>query len=175
MCNKNINVVVAGQLTLDIIPAFGKHQTDLNDLLVPGKLNIVGPAAISTGGAVSNTGIALHRLGITTHLMGKVGNDPLSKSVLKIIQDEGQLLTKNIIIADGQHTSYTIVINLPGIDRMFLHNPETNDTFVASDVKFDKVTNARLLHFGYPPLMRRMRENNGDETVKLFKTQKNTD
>jgi len=97
MINKNINVIVAGQLTLDIIPGFGKHQTDLNDLLVPGKLNIVGPAAVSTGGAVSNTGIALHRLGLTAHLMGKVGNDPLSKAVLKIIDDEGPSLTEQFV------------------------------------------------------------------------------
>ncbi len=172
MCNKNINVIVAGQLCLDIIPGFGKHQADLNDLLVPGKLNIVGPAAVSTGGAVSNTGIALHRLGITAHLMGKVGNDPLSKAVLKIVNDEGPALTDNMIIAEDQHTSYTIVINLPGIDRMFLHNPEINDTYVASDVKFDKITNAKLLHFGYPPLMRRMHENNGEQLIMLFQNAK---
>jgi len=61
---------------------------------------------------------------------------------------------------------------LPGIDRMFIHNPEINDTFVASDVNFDKVENARLFHFGYPPLMRRMHENNGEQLVQLFQNAK---
>ena len=57
-------------------------------------------------------------------------------------------------IADGQASSYTIVISPPQVDRAFLHCPGANDLFVAEDLDLDLIRQARWLHFGYPPLMR---------------------
>lgn len=162
------DVIVAGHLCLDIIPAFSPERRVLSDILAPGRLTNVGGAICSTGGAVSNTGLALHRYGLRTKLVGKVGDDAFGNVILDVIRQRGKELAECIVMAPGEPSSYTIVINPPGIDRIFLHCPGVNDTFCADDVDFEKIGKSRLLHFGYPPLMRGMFANGGVETVKLF-------
>ncbi len=170
--NTNPDVIVAGHLCLDIIPTFSGGERPLCDILAPGRLTTVGGAICATGGAVSNTGLALHRYGLKTQLVGKVGDDVFGEAILSVIRERDPSLTESIVIAPGEASSYTLVINPPNIDRMFLHCPGVNDTFCADDVEFPTLGKARLLHFGYPPLMRRMFENNGEETAKLFRNAK---
>ena len=160
-----IEVVVAGHICLDIIPAFPPHGAAFE----PGKLVKMGPATIATGGAVSNTGLALHRLGIATQLMGKVGNDLFGRAILDFI---GPKLAAGMIVADGATSSYTIVINPPGVDRSFLHCTGANDTFTAADIDAQKLTGARLFHFGYPTLMRSIYNDGGCEMEKMFRQAK---
>jgi len=77
-------------------------------------------------------------------------------------------LTAGMIVSSRCGTSYTVVVNPPGVDRMFLHWPGANDTFCAADLSADKLAGARLLHFGYPPLMRRMFTGGGRELALLL-------
>jgi sugar/nucleoside kinase (ribokinase family) len=55
------------------------------------------------------------------------------------------------------------------VDRIFLHHPGANDVFVADDVDFAVVADARLFHFGYPPLMRRFHDDKGAELARMFR------
>ncbi len=66
-------------------------------------------------------------------------------------------------------TSYSIIISPPDIDRIFLHSPGANNTFGAADVRYDVVAQARLFHFGYPPLMRRIYADNGAELIEIYR------
>ncbi|MFC4598452.1 carbohydrate kinase family protein [Cohnella hongkongensis] len=164
-------VVVAGHICLDMIPAIRGAEAparSVGELLVPGKLIDVGAAALSTGGAVSNTGIALHRLGFPVTLMGKVGDDLIGGMILSILRDSGEMLAEGMIVAPGESSSYTIVINPPGVDRIFLHCTGANDTFSADDVPAEKLDGVRLFHYGYPPLMKRMYEEDGAELERLL-------
>jgi len=162
-------VIVAGHICLDIIPTLEEHQGRMETLLSPGKLVNVGPAITATGGAVSNTGLALHQLGLATRLMGKVGDDLLGDGILSTLRERDSMLSNGMIVAVGEHSSYTIVINPPGIDRAFLHCPGANDTFGADDIPFSELGAARLFHFGYPPLMRRMFQNDGRELETVLR------
>lgn len=159
--------VVAGHICLDIIPTFDARQLPSGLLLEPGKLIHVGPPALATGGAVSNTGLSLHRLGVATRLMGKIGDDLFGRAILDIICSRDPALAEGMIRSDSP-SSYTIVVNPPGLDRSFLHCPGANDTFGADDVDLAQVASADLFHFGYPPLMRRMYEEEGRELMTLF-------
>lgn len=167
--------VVAGHICLDVIPDLS-HNPDprLSLLLRPGHLIEVGPATFSTGGPVSNTGLALRKLGIRTRLMGKVGNDLFGQAVRQIIASHGPDLAEGIVIDEQVSTSYTVIISPPGVDRIFLHCPGANDTFGVGDVRYDQVAQARLFHFGYPPIMRRMVEEGGVELVEIYRRAKET-
>ena len=79
-----------------------------------------------------------------------------------------------MVVVKGEETSYTIVIVPPGFDRIFLHNPGANNTFVADDINYDIVAQARLFHLGYPPLMKRLYENDGEQLIECFKRAKAT-
>ena len=165
---EKIDVIAAGHICLDLIPAFFDSANGKPDmLLVPGKLVNVGKLNISTGGPVSNTGIALSILGINTKLMGKIGNDHIGNLVLEILN--GRNLGDGMIVVDGEQTSYTVVINPPGFDRIFLHNTGANDTFCSNDINYDTVGRTKLFHFGYPPLMKQIYENSGRELMQIFK------
>ena len=50
--HKELQVVVAGHICLDIIPAFKKTDKKIDEIFVPGKLINVGSVNVSTGGPV---------------------------------------------------------------------------------------------------------------------------
>ncbi|HKJ68310.1 MAG TPA: carbohydrate kinase family protein, partial [bacterium] len=168
------DIIVAGHICLDLIPGFRESADALDSLFIPGKLTEVGPVVISTGGAVSNTGIAIHRLGIPTTLAGKIGDDLFGETVLNVLRANAGTLAEGMVIEEGASTSYTLVLNPPGVDRIFLHNPGTNDTFVAADVDTEVCRQVKIFHFGYPSLMRKMYENAGVEFIELMRTVKAT-
>lgn len=169
--DSKIDVIVAGHICLDMTPEFSKtNKSDIRDILTPGKLVNMGRVRISTGGAVPNTGLALSVLGVNTKLMGKIGNDSFGEIILRILRKfDAQ---DGMLVVDDEDSSYTIVIAVPGIDRIFLHNPGANNTFCADDINYGLVEKAGLFHFGYPPLMKKTFENGCEELIKIFKNVK---
>ncbi len=162
-------VAVAGHICLDIIPTIhGTGATPLDRFLIPGKLIDVGAAVLATGGAVSNTGLALHRLGVPVRLMGKTGSDHLGAVVRGLLEQAGPGLAAGLVVG-REPTSYTVVISPPGTDRVFLHCPGANDSFGPEDIDAAALRDLKLLHFGYPPLMRRMYEQGGAELETLLR------
>lgn len=161
-------VVVAGHICLDVIPSFDASAGGLDALRVPGSLLEVGPPVLSTGGAVSNTGLALHRLGIRTRLVGQVGDDFFGHAILDLLRDADPTLAEGMVVNPAATSSYTIVLNPPGVDRVFLHSPGANDAFAPGDVPPDRLVGARIFHFGYPPLMRATHADGGTHLAALF-------
>ncbi len=164
-------IIAAGHICLDITPVFPDNKTGkINDILSPGKLIQMGSADVHTGGSVANTGLGMKLLGADVELMGKIGNDAFGNMILTILRKYGA--DEHMIIADDATTSYSVVLAIPGIDRIFLHHPGANDTFSASDISHDQLSAASLLHFGYPPLMRSIYKNAGEELLNIMKTAK---
>lgn len=170
------HVAVAGHLCLDIAPQLAQlpHER-LMALLQPGRLVRVGAARIVNGGAVANTGLMLHQLGIPTRLVARIGDDPLAAVVRALIAAYDQRLTADLAVDRHAATSYTIVLNPPGVDRMFLYFPGANDQFEAADVTDELLRQVGLLHIGYPPLMRRLYEDNGAELVRILRRARDHD
>ena len=161
------DIVVAGHICLDIIPRINA-AVPLAELLRPGALVEIGPPVVSTGGAVSNTGLALRRLGVRTRLIGTIGADLFGDAIRRVLAGHDPALADALIVCPGAQTSYTVVLNPPGVDRTFLHCPGANDEFAAGDIPYDDLGGARLFHFGYPPSMRRFHADDGSELATLF-------
>jgi sugar/nucleoside kinase (ribokinase family) len=161
-----MDIIVAGHICLDIIPDWriGSIKT-----IIPGHILEMSGLKLSTGGAVANTGITLKKLGISTTLLGKIGSDAFGKVILEILQKEDKTLVENMIISKDEISSYTIVLNPPDTDRVFLHCPGPNHTFNANDIPYEKIKSGCIFHFGYPPLMKKFYENAGEELVKMFR------
>lgn len=161
-------IVVCGHLCLDIIPGF-PDNADSGGLFRPGKLSIVNAPVVSTGGAVSNVGISLHRLGAPTRLSARIGRDPFGRLIMEHLRAEGgPELAHGIAQVEGETSSYSVVLSPPGVDRIFLHCPGANDSFSESDVPDSLLAGADILHFGYPPLVKRMYADGGDGLARLF-------
>jgi sugar/nucleoside kinase (ribokinase family) len=170
---KDIEIVAAGHTCLDLIPAFiiDRKVDKLTDVLVPGKMINMGPCVVVGGGPVTNAGVSIRRLGVKTELIGKIGNDDFGKEILNWYEEhEGHF--KGIKMVEGESTSYTIAICIPGIDRFYLHHCGANDTFGYDDMDFDLVERSKLALFGYPPWMSKLYSNTGAELTKILKETK---
>jgi len=170
---KDIEIVAAGHTCLDLIPAFtieGKVDK-MTDVLVPGKMINMGKCVVVGGGPVTNAGVSIRRLGVKTELIGKIGDDDFGKQILQWYEEhEGHF--KGIKMVEGESTSYTIAICIPGIDRFYLHHCGANDTFGYDDMDFDLVKRSKLMLFGYPPWMKKLYENTGAQLTKILKKTK---
>lgn len=158
--------MVAGHLCLDITPVFPTALRGGN-LLAPGKLFEVGKAELHTGGAVSNTGLGLHVLGTKVRLVAKVGRDEFGKLARGIL--ERHQVEQCLIETDEAPTSYTVVLAPPGVDRTFLHHAGANHAFCSEDVTDEMLEGIDHLHLGYPPMMRRLYEKDGEDLVRLLR------
>jgi len=163
------HAIVAGHICLDIIPDVSTIEPGIfNANFRPGHLVEAGSATLSTGGPVSNTGLALHRLGVPVRLSAKIGDDAFGRVIERIVNSIDPQLLAGMKFDPQATTSYTIIISPPHIDRIFLHCPSANHEFGSADVNADQLAQADLLHFGYPPLMRRIYSDNGRELVDLL-------
>lgn len=160
-------IIVAGHICLDITPVFAtnKEIENMSEMLEPGKLINVEAANVNTGGCVANTGLALKILGEDVELMGKVGDDSFGEMISGILK---KCNAGGLIVDANSSSSYSVVLAIPGIDRIFLHNPGANNTFSNNDIKEESLKDAVFFHFGYPPLMRNMYVNSGEELLKIF-------
>ncbi len=161
-------IIAAGHICLDITPVFPDQKAEnIGDIMIPGKLIQMGGADVHTGGAVANTGLAMKILGADVTLMGKIGADEFGGMVENILHryDVGE----GMIVSEEESTSYSVVIAVPGIDRIFLHNPGANHSFGCEDIDYEEVAKADLFHFGYPPLMRQMYQEGGKGMAEMFR------
>jgi len=135
------SAVVAGHICLDIIPAVGHHFD-----LTPGRLYEVGAATLCTGGAVT-----------------------FGRAVAAILERYGAGLSAGLITDPQAVTSYTVVVNIPGVDRIFLHCPGANHTFGEADIVPSAYGEAALFHFGYPTLMGQTYAEDGRQLEAIFR------
>ena len=167
----NKKIIAAGHICIDITPMFprGVRCKELGDLLIPGKLINMDGADIHTGGSVANTGLALKKLGANVQLLGKVGNDAFGGMIAGILKEYG---AGGLIVDEGSATSYSVVLAVPGVDRIFLHDPGANNTFSNADIPEEALEGAALFHIGYPPVMRKLYAQDGAELVEILRRMK---
>ncbi len=84
-----------------------------------------------------------------------------------MLSDVDATLGHDLIVAKDD-TSYSIIISLPGTDRMILHCPGANHSFDSDDLPDSALEGTRILHVGYLPLMRAMYQRNGESLKRLL-------
>ena len=136
--------LVAGHVCIDLIPALAGPVD-----LAPGGLVEVGPIALRPGGCVSNTGRDLLALGAPAQLIADVGDDEMGRVLCRMLAAEaGPAAALRAI--PGQTTSYSLVVQPPGGDRVFWHHVGANASFDGDGID---LAAGDLLHVGYPPLL----------------------
>ena len=165
--NNEKSIVVAGHICLDITPVFPPEKAaNVGEILAPGKLILMDGVSIHVGGAVGNTGLALRKIGVNACLMGKMGNDSFGDLILKLLSEYES--EKGMIVKENAESSYSVVLAIPGLDRMFLHSAGVNDTFAATDLDFLTIAQSTIFHFGYPQTLKMMYQNEGTGLVQML-------
>lgn len=165
---KKYDAVIAGYFCVDMVPEFPENlqETSISGILKPGKLIEIGGLDFTLGGVVANTGMAMKKFGRKVVMNGLTGDDLLGKIARERLQKHDLLDGMQITSKAG--TAFSIVLAPPGIDRIFLESPGCNQIFDAGFIDFEAVSQSRLFHFGYPPLLRQFYLNNGDRLLTLL-------
>ncbi len=165
---KQYDAVVAGYTCVDFIPDFGKHNSvqQLSNILSPGKLVEIDGMDFVLGGVVPNTGLIMNKFGKEVFLNGLIGNDFIGDLASAQLKHYG--ISEGMIKTDKAATGFSIVLAPPGIDRIFLESPGCNHIFGAGYIDYEIVANAKLFHFGYPPLLKQFFQNSGKQLEEMF-------
>ena len=155
-----LRVTVAGHICADLTP-----ELPAGIGIVPGQLTNVGPLIIRPGGCVVNTGGDLAALGVEVTTSGVLGSDELGGIVLEYLDHHG-IGTANIEVTADATTSYSIVIEPPGMNRTFWHHVGANALFDGTSVS---VNDTDLLHIGYPPLLPALLPESGAALAALMR------
>ena len=160
------DVLAVGHICLDLSPNFNPSiQQSISDVFIPGRLINTEGITISPGGPVANTGFALSRLGLNVLPVANIGEDAFGRILSDIIFKE----TGNQISVNPEaETSYSVILSVPGIDRIILHDPAGNHLFREESVDNLSMKRCKLMHFGYPPLMRNFYNQEGVQLKSLF-------
>ena len=150
-------IQVAGHVCVDLRPALRSAGVGL-----PGELVDAGPLQVTIGGVVGNCGRAFADLGVDVSLSGSVGDDELGAICRRMLgAGHGRI---DLAVADGRATSYSVVVEPPGVERSFWHHTGANDAFLGDCA----ISAEKLLHYGYPSLTPAMCVDDGLPIRRLF-------
>ena len=106
----------------------------LSHMPASGELIAVDRLVLAIGGCAANAAMNLSRLGVRTRVVCKVGPDMFGLFVSNILEAEG-LDTTGLRIDPDNDTSQTLIINIEGQDRRFIHTFGANKTLSVADLK----------------------------------------
>ncbi len=101
---------------------------------------------LTIGGCAANAAVDLVKMGVRAAVVGRVGDDRFGDIVVDILREQG-VDTQSIQRTKGIDTSQTLIINVEGEDRRFVHTFGANGEFCASDIP-TKLGKCRILYVG---------------------------
>lgn len=113
----------------------------------PGEITTTSSLVSSVGGSAANTAVTLRILGHEVDVVGKVGSDLQGDFVVSELQRRGIGVGR---IRRSVHcsTSGTVILNVMGEDRRYLHSIGANAEFSLEDLEFSFFDCAKVLYFG---------------------------
>jgi len=112
-----------------------------------GELILTERLVLTTGGCASNAAMDLARLSVKVGVVGCVGRDAFGRFVVESLQ-AGGVATEDVRELDEIGTSGTLIVNVRGEDRRFIHTMGANARLSADDIPRDKLRAAKVLYVG---------------------------
>ncbi len=134
-------VVCAGVLVADHL------CTPIDHLPAAGELVAADELILNIGGCASNAAVVLAKLGVRATICGKVGDDAFGRFVADALVDFGVDVSA-LSVDPTRATSQTLIVNVKGQDRRFIHSFGANQGLSAADL--DRVLDPppRVLYVG---------------------------
>lgn len=112
-----------------------------------GELVVSERLPLALGGCATNVAIDLARVGVKVGVAGCVGRDALGRYFIDTLKAQG-IDPGGIREVPQADTSGTLIINVTGEDRRFIHSPGANAVFQAADIPWELVRQAKVLYVG---------------------------
>jgi sugar/nucleoside kinase (ribokinase family) len=136
-----MSVACVGILVADVF------ASPIRRLPEPGELTTTPGFVMSVGGCAANTAVALRTLGRDVNAAGKVGLDIFGDFVISELIRHG-VGVEHIRRTAMQPTSGTVIFNVDGEDRRYLHCIGANADLTLDDIDLALLEGARVLYVG---------------------------
>jgi sugar/nucleoside kinase (ribokinase family) len=134
-------VVCAGVIVADHL------CTPIAHLPGEGELVMADDLVLNIGGCASNAAVDLARLGVTAAVCGRVGRDAFGRFVTETLQSHG-IDCRTLAIDPDRPTSQTLIVNVRGEDRRYIHSFGANGALSAADLDPALDPPPRVLYVG---------------------------
>jgi sugar/nucleoside kinase (ribokinase family) len=112
-----------------------------------GELVLTERTNLTTGGCAANVAVDLARLGRKAAVVGRVGDDSFGRFIADGLKQAGvdeQYLTAS----PSETTSCSMIVNVRGEDRRFIHSRGANRTLTGAEISRDMLRNTRVVYVG---------------------------
>jgi sugar/nucleoside kinase (ribokinase family) len=130
-----------------------------------GQLVLTDQLLLNIGGCASNAAMDLARLRVKVGVVGCVGGDVFGRFVIETLQSAG-IDASSVRCLPDVGTSATLIVNVAGEDRRFIHAVGANGKLSAADIPLDRLRQSRVFYVGGYLLMPSLDQ---DELAELFR------
>jgi sugar/nucleoside kinase (ribokinase family) len=138
--------------------------TPIPRLPAAGELVMADRLLLTIGGCAANAAVDLVKMGLRAAIVGRVGGDIFGRIVAELLRDAG-VDVGALRVSPNADTSQTLIVNVAGQDRRFIHTFGANAEFSAADVPLPLATRCRALYLGGYLLMPKVVQ---EELVPVF-------
>jgi sugar/nucleoside kinase (ribokinase family) len=135
------DVLCAGILVADHV------CTPIHHLPAAGELVLADRILLTLGGCAANVAVGLAKMGVSAAVAGRVGGDAFGRVVTDLLRETGVDVSA-VTVTPGVDTSQTLIVNVKGQDRRFIHTFGANAAFRSADVPRASVEHCKVLYLG---------------------------
>ena len=152
------DVLCAGIIVADHVSSPIAHLPKAGELVLADQL------LLTIGGCAANVAVDLVKLGVRAAVVGRVGSDVFGRIVADLLREQ-RVDVSLVQVTPGVDTSQTLIVNVAGEDRRFIHTFGANARFRAADIPLDRAKDCRILYLGGYLLMEGVK---ADELAAVF-------
>ena len=154
----SIDVLSAGIIVADHVSSPICHLPAAGELVMAERL------LLTMGGCAANAAVDLAKMEVRAAVVGRVGGDVFGRVVADMLREHG-VDVSCVQVSQGSDTSQTLIVNVAGQDRRFIHTFGANAEFSAADIPLEQVQRCRVLYLGGYLLMQNVVQ---EELVPVF-------
>jgi sugar/nucleoside kinase (ribokinase family) len=121
--------------------------TPISHLPGAGELVMADRMLLTIGGCAANAAVDLAKMGVSASVVGRVGEDIFGRIVADLLR-EHRVDVSALQVTPGCDTSQTLIVNVAGQDRRFIHTFGANALFRAGDIPPSRLEQCRVLYLG---------------------------
>jgi sugar/nucleoside kinase (ribokinase family) len=138
---KAADVLSCGIIVADHVCAPISHVPASGELVMAERM------LLTIGGCAANAAVDLVKMGVSTRVVGRVGKDIFGRIVADLLREHG-VDVSGLKFSATADTSQTLIVNVAGDDRRFIHSFGANAEFTSSDIPTDDVVRCKVLYVG---------------------------
>jgi sugar/nucleoside kinase (ribokinase family) len=121
--------------------------TPISHFPASGELVKADELILNIGGCASNAAVVLSKLGVRSTVCGKVGDDFFGRYVAETLESYG-VDSKKLGVDPTRATSQSLIVNVKGQDRRFIHSFGANVGLTVDDLDRALETHPRVVYLG---------------------------